>query len=87
MIPAEQYTDKLNGENAELYPVFPYKQVHLGKEPAVGVETFRRRVSRDMGCWRQDPIQAAMLGLADEAREYMVYSFTHKHDGSRFPAF
>jgi len=45
-----------------------------------------RRV-KDTGGWRQDAIQAALLGLTEEAQRDVVRNFSTTHPGSRFPAF
>jgi len=37
--------------------------------------------------WRQDAIQAAYLGLAQDAAKYVSENFSTCHSGSRFPAF
>ncbi|NUP99382.1 MAG: hypothetical protein HUU35_05965, partial [Armatimonadetes bacterium] len=54
---------------------------------AMDRETFRRRRVARTGCWMQDAIQAALLGLAEPAREGVVSNFATSHGGSRFPAF
>jgi len=86
--PAEIIGTKRNKENPELYPVFPYRISGLGKDNlGLGRNTYAHRVFKETGGWNQDAIQAAMLGLTDAARKDVVYNFTHKHTGSRFPAF
>jgi len=86
--PARVYSNKRNSENPELYAVFPYRAYGLGRpDLEVALETWRRRLVKRTGGWTQDPIQAALLGLADEARKYVVQNARSKHDGSRFPAF
>jgi hypothetical protein len=39
------------------------------------------------GGWSQDPIQAALLGLTENAAADTYHNFSTKHGGSRFPAF
>jgi len=88
LLPAEKYDRKSNSENPELYAVFPYRIYGLGKpELEVGLETFSRRIHKGTGGWRQDAIQSAYLGLAEEAGWAVFSNFTTKHAGSRFPAF
>jgi hypothetical protein len=88
LIPALQYDDCRKGENAELYAVFPYRHYGAGKPgTAVGVATYGHRQYKSMGGWSQDGIQAALLGLTDEARRHVVHHFSTAHTGSRFPAF
>jgi len=77
-----------NFENPELYSVYPFRLYGLGKPGIqVALNTFNARVFKDKGCWAQDPIQAAMLGLADVARSYVSFNFTQKDPTLKFPAF
>lgn len=86
--PARVYSDKKNTENPELYAVFPYRAYCLGKpDLEVALETWRRRAVKRTGGWSQDAIQAALLGLSDEAGKYLAQNAKSKHGGSRFPAF
>ncbi len=85
---AEQILGPLmNSENPELYAVFPYRLFGVSSHNDVGVLTFRKRLNSTNAGWTQDPIQAACLGLAHEAKTMVVDRFTSKHAGSRFPAF
>lgn len=88
LAPAERFATKQNIENPELYAVFPFRLVALGKPNlAHGLEALEHRWDRGDFGWRQDDIFMAYLGLADEARRNLV-SRARKHDkGSRFPAF
>lgn len=89
LAPAETYSQKKNVENPELYAVFPYR-IHTlaaGKDAlAIGKTTFASRTHRDNFCWRQDPIQAALLGLGDEAARDVAARATSVEPGFRFPA-
>lgn len=77
-----------NLENPELYAVYPFRLFGLGKNNLeLARNTFDARAFRDKGCWVQDPIQAAMLGLADVARVYVTYNLTRKDPDLKFPAF
>lgn len=88
VIPALQYDDYRNSENPEMYAVFPYRIYGVGKpDIETGLDTWNARYVKDTGGWRQDAIQAAMLGLSDEARVAVVKNFSSTHPGSRFPAF
>ncbi len=88
LVPAEQYDVLANSENPELYAVFPYRHFGVGKpELAVGRETYARRLHPGNACWRQDGIQAALLGLTDEAKHDVVKRFAASHPNFRFPAF
>jgi hypothetical protein len=88
VIPALQYDDCQNSENVALYAVFPYRIYGVGKpETGTGLATWAARPVKGSGCWRQDAIQAAMLGLADSAKAAVVYNFSTSYPLSRFPAF
>jgi len=93
VIPALQYDQCRNSENPELYAVFPYPLYVTGTDNAdIGRETFdQRQVQGTMG-WRQDAIQAAMLGMTEQAKRDVVVNFSDQHYGkpanpSRFPGF
>jgi hypothetical protein len=97
--PAHVFSDKKNGENPELYAIFPYPIYAVGKPDfEIGLETFARRLHKGTGCWRPDSIQAALLGLTDQAKTDLVKSVTTANivpganevgnrPKSRFPAF
>jgi alpha-L-fucosidase 2 len=86
---AQKKTDVAsNVENPELYAVFPYRIYGVGR-PAlqIGRDTYHARGMVLNAGWHQDAIQAACLGLADEAGRQVFERFSTKHTGSRFPAF
>lgn len=95
--PARTYSERKNSENPELYAVFPYRTYALGQpDLEVGRETWRRRRVKGTGGWRQDAIQAAVLGLTAEAKAYVVTNASEretigagrgKWPEPRFPAF
>lgn len=90
LAPAQAWVPKRrNVENPELYAVFPYNLYGVGRqrplEPARSA--FARRLARDGWGWQQDGMQAAYLGLADEAASILVANARRRHEGSRFPAF
>ncbi len=88
ILPARQYDQCANSENPELYAVFPYRQYGVGKgNLEIGRATWAARRVKGTGGWRQDAIQAALLGLTEEAKAYLVENFSSPHHGSRFPAF
>lgn len=77
-----------NLENPELYAVYPFRMYGIGKNNLdMAVHTFQARIWKDKGCWVQDPIQAAMLGLGDVAKEYVSFNLTRKSSALKFPAF
>jgi hypothetical protein len=88
LAPATQFANKMNIENPELYPVFPFRLVSFDKSNAtLGIEALRHRWDGGDFGWRQDDIFMAYLGLADSTRAYLVGRANKKHEGSRFPAF
>ena len=89
ILPAEKYAKSSNAENPELYAVFPYQlyTVAAGETAAaVGKNTYAARRYRENACWRQDPIQAALLGMGGEARKCVSGRATANAAGFRFPA-
>lgn len=77
-----------NVENPELYSIFPYRIYGVGRAGIdLALQTFAARDPKGNSCWFQDDTQAAMLGLAQEARQLVSGRFAAKHSGSRFPAF
>ncbi len=88
ILPAIEYDQYANSENPELYAVFPYRLFGIGKpDIEVGRATRRERIIKRTGGWDQDSIQAALLGLTEEAKRDIVKNFSTSHPGSRFPAF
>lgn len=78
-----------NGENPELYAIYPFRLYGLGKPGfQVALDTFNARKQTQSGCWVQDPIQAAMVGLASVARSYVTVNLAGSQDPAQlFPAF
>ena len=77
-----------NCENPELYAVYPFRSYGLGKpELELARETFNARRQRMTGCWSQEAVQAAYLGDAFTARQYVTSHLTRKDERMRFPAF
>jgi len=88
LAPAETFISCRNAENPELYAVFPYRLFGVGKPDLnLALDTFGNRRVRGTGCWMQDGVQAAMLGLADEARNDVISNFSKNCAPQRFPAF
>jgi len=88
LLPARKYSKKANVENPELYAVFPYRAYTMHKpDLEIAMETWRRRRVKSAFGWNQNPIKAALLGLTDEAKAYVIGSSKKKAPGSRFPAF
>ena len=77
-----------NSKNRELYAVFPYRLFGVGKpQLEIALKTYNNRRFKGTGCWQQDAIHAAILGLTDQAAAYVVENFSTKNVDSRFPAF
>lgn len=77
-----------NCENPELYAVYPFRLYGLGKpELELARTTFNARKQRMKGCWSQEAVQAACLGDAETARDYVTSHLTRKDKRMRFPAF
>jgi hypothetical protein len=77
-----------NSENPELYAVYPFRLYGLGKpDLEMAVNTFNARKFTFKGCWTQDPVQSAMLGLSDVAKSYVHFHFTNKDPRLKFPVF
>lgn len=83
-----QTMQRRNSENPELYSVYPFRLFGIGK-PGLqkAIDTFESRLCRFQGCWSQDPVQSAMLGLTDTAKNYVVACFRSKEPEYKFPAF
>ena len=77
-----------NGENAELYAIFPFRLYGVRKpEYEMALRTFERREFKSSGCWRQDPVQSALLGLTDQAAKNVTTCLTRSDPEQRFPGF
>ncbi|NOW99023.1 DUF5703 domain-containing protein [Mucilaginibacter sp. SG564] len=83
-----QTAKSFNSENPELYSIYPFRLYGIGKpDLELARNTFDARKQRAKGCWVQDPIQAAMLGEADVAKDYVSFALTRKAPDLKFPAF
>jgi len=88
LAPAEKFADKKNVENPELYAVFPFRLIAIGR-PNIewGRAALERRLDKGDFGWRQDDIFMAYLGLADAAKQNLVSRAKNVNKESRFPAF
>ena len=82
------------GENPDLYAVWPFRVYSVGKPDLdLAVATYNRRVATEVAGWQQDPAQAAMLGMTDEAKRHLLTYVTKEEpnrgnrDSFRFPGF
>src|SRR5208283_2583558 len=89
LVPAEKIPGKAeNLENPELYAVFPYRLIGVGKpDLEIGRATYRRRRFAGHKCWQHDDLHAACLGLAEDARRYVTERFADFNVEARFPTF
>jgi len=88
LAPALVYKQKNNSEVPELYAVFPFRQIAVGKPNLDwGLELLKHRTDRGASGWRQDDIFMAWLGEAAQARDNVVSRARSKHGESRFPTF
>lgn len=86
--PAHQYSNKANSENPEMYAVFPYRAYGLGKpDLEIAKRTFAAKVHKENGGWQQNSIQAAYLGLTEDAKRMVVENFSKWDTNFRFQAF
>lgn len=88
-LPAERWSGPpRNVENPELYAVFPYPLCHLASENAdTGIRTFKTRTHTHDTGWAQDGMQAARLGLANEAGNSVTKRLIISSAYARFPGF
>lgn len=87
ILPAYVYGEPSNGENPELYTVFPYRNYCLGKPDLhLALNTFEARRYPFDNCWGQDGMEAALLGITDIARKATISSFTC-YGNQKFPWF
>ncbi|MEI8235110.1 MAG: DUF5703 domain-containing protein [Verrucomicrobiota bacterium] len=91
LAPGDYWAEKHNGENAELYPVFPFRcyGFALGTKDLVE-RTVQHRTSKntfDGTCWNQDQIDWALAGNAQEAAAGLVRRFRYASTSCRLPLF
>ncbi len=88
LAPAQRYDHKANIENPELYAVYPFRLIAVGRPHLDwGRNALEHRWDRGSAGWRQDDVFMAYLGLAEEARASVVERARTWDQGSRFPAF
>ena len=87
---AAEVTDNIshNMENPELYAIYPFRLFGIGKpDLELARNSFAGRKFKVNGCWRQDGIQAALLGDSATATQNVKIVLTNKCPQVRFPAF
>jgi len=88
LAPATEYANKQNVENPELYAVFPFRRIAIGRPGLeLGRNALQHRWGKGAFGWRQDDIFMAYLGLAGQAEEYIAERAGNYDSNSRFPAF
>ncbi|MBI1371120.1 MAG: hypothetical protein GC162_21020 [Planctomycetes bacterium] len=90
LAPGASWSNGHNIENPELYAVFPYRlytRMQGGDKLETALNTWPARRFKATGCWRQDAIQAALLGLSDEAARLALSNAKATARGHRFMAF
>ncbi|MCI0495752.1 hypothetical protein L0Z72_12175, partial [candidate division KSB1 bacterium] len=87
LVPAQMCDMKMNVENPELYAVFPYRLYGVGKNDMdIAREAFLRRTHKEDHCWYQNAVDAALLGLVDTTKNFVVNRTTpENYSDSRFP--
>jgi hypothetical protein len=86
LAPAEKFDPtRSNCENPELYAVWPFWLPHdmLG----IGRASFAARIEKMTHGWTQDGMQAARLGLADDAAANVRAKLGNTHKNFRYPTF
>lgn len=91
ILPAEEYSNKMNAENGELYPVFPFNLYGkaYGNEDIV-INTMERRTVKDAfgcTCWTQDQIDWAYSGDSAKVVEGLEKRFRTSSTQCRFPIY
>ena len=88
--PGEKFDLHHNCETPELYCVFPFRLCSFEKPNAeIGRRTYRDgRFHKLYRGWSQDELNAAYLGMTDEAREHIAdRALTHSKKIYRWPAY
>ena len=77
-----------NGENPELYAIYPFRLYGLElPDYDLALRTYFARRVKQEGCWAQDPVQSAMMGLTDEAARHVHFNLTRTDPNFKFLAF
>ena len=88
VLPAEEFGQGRNFENPECYTIFPFRLFGLERPGLdIAMNTFNDRIFKQSNCWSQCLIQAALLGLGDLSKEYIMKNVTALDPEVRFPAF
>jgi alpha-L-fucosidase 2 len=83
-----QTAPRMNGENPELYAVYPFRLFGVGRPNLqIAKDSFEGRKIRSEGCWSQDPVEAAMVGDSEEARKNVSFDLQNTDSRMKFPGF
>jgi hypothetical protein len=86
LLPAEKFGGAANKENPELYAIFPFRLFTVGRDGLdIARRSYEKRLFRHNGGWCQDSIQAAYLGLGDEAGRQVTARAAQVNKAFRFP--
>lgn len=89
LAPAERYNPRAisNCENGELYAVWPFKLVRLGREELLpeALSAWRNRHNDLAAGWGYDGSVAALLGLTDECVRIQKVKVANSHKAYRWP--
>lgn len=87
LLPAQSVTESSNVENPELYAIFPFRLFGVDK-PSIEIarNSYAFRTNKESRCWYQDDVQAAYLGLTDEAASGVTKRLTTWNKEYAFPA-
>ena len=88
-LPAAEFSpQRSNSENPELYAIWPFNLSGVGRgQLAEGRASYEGRIERMTHGWTQDGMQAARLGLADEAAANLLAKIRNTNPAFRFPTF
>lgn len=87
LAPAHQYGEQSNQENPELYAIFPYRRYFITQPDVdIAIRSYNNREHKGTGGWQQTAIQAAMLGLTQDAKSLVIENFATGNEEYRFPA-
>ena len=91
LLPADVWVHaNQNSENVELYMVWPYKLYGLGlsSDITIAINNYNERPFPCNNGWCQDVVDAALLGLTDEAAKQILDRAAYAPaDGWKFPVF
>lgn len=86
LAPAQKFATKMNMENPELYPVFPFRLFGVGEDHIDWAKNALKHCwDKAPHGWSQSSLFMAYLGLADETRDDLLKRVKNYTGGYRFP--